>query len=151
MWAGVAGGMAEYFDLDPSLVRLMWVLATVLTGGLAVPVYILAWVILPREDQPPVAGPPDWHAWPREAQAESQQSPYTAPTGYTGYDWHRFNGRHHPRTTGIVLVTLGALLLAANTGVFSWIDWHLLWPLVFIGIGAALLARQSNHGGHYGE
>ena len=26
MWAGVAGGMAEYFDLDPSLVRLLWVL-----------------------------------------------------------------------------------------------------------------------------
>ncbi|MBV9581631.1 MAG: PspC domain-containing protein, partial [Chloroflexi bacterium] len=38
MWAGVAGGIAEYVDLDPSLVRLLWVLATVVTGGLAVPV-----------------------------------------------------------------------------------------------------------------
>src|SRR5919204_6628829 len=69
MWAGVAGGMAEYFELDPSLVRLMWVLAAVLTGGLAVPVYILAWIIMPRDDRPPAGGPPDWHAWPGEAQA----------------------------------------------------------------------------------
>src|SRR5215468_2650525 len=63
MWAGVAGGMAEYFDLDPSLVRLLWVAATVVTGGLAVPVYILAWIILPRDDRPPNVGPGAWHDW----------------------------------------------------------------------------------------
>ena len=51
MWAGVAGGLAEYFDLDPALVRLLWVAAAVVSGGLAVPVYILAWIILPRDDR----------------------------------------------------------------------------------------------------
>ena len=35
MWAGVAGGMAEYFDLDPALVRLLWVAAAVVVGGIA--------------------------------------------------------------------------------------------------------------------
>src|ERR1700693_5663482 len=52
MWAGVAGGMAEYFDIDPALMRLIWVAATVVSGGLGVAVYILAWVILPRADRP---------------------------------------------------------------------------------------------------
>src|SRR6267142_5843227 len=63
MWAGVAGGMAEYFDLDPALVRLMWVAAAVVSGGLAVPVYILAWIILPRDDRAPTSGAAGGHVW----------------------------------------------------------------------------------------
>src|ERR671932_620880 len=66
MWAGVAGGLAEYFDLDPALVRLAWVLAAVLSGGLAVPVYIVAWIILPRDDRPPTYGSPAIHDWSQE-------------------------------------------------------------------------------------
>src|SRR5207247_287989 len=31
---------------------------------------------------------------------------------------------HHPKSTGIVLVALGVLLLAANAGWFNWINWH---------------------------
>ena len=52
MWAGVAGGLAEYLDLDPALVRLIWVLAAVLTHGLAIPIYIVAWIVMPRDDRP---------------------------------------------------------------------------------------------------
>src|SRR5689334_1891120 len=73
MWAGVAGGMAEYFDLDPSLVRLLWVAATVVTGGLAVPVYILAWIILPRDDRTVAYGPGAWHDWSEEFHRETQR------------------------------------------------------------------------------
>jgi phage shock protein PspC (stress-responsive transcriptional regulator) len=73
MWAGVAGGMAEYFELDPSLVRLLWVAATVVTGGLAVPVYILAWIILPRDDRPVNYGPGGWHDWSEEFHIETQR------------------------------------------------------------------------------
>ena len=46
MWAGVAGGLAEYFDLDPVVVRLIWVAAGVLTGGLAIPVYGVMWLVI---------------------------------------------------------------------------------------------------------
>src|SRR3977135_2858735 len=73
MWAGVAGGMAEYFELDPALVRLLWVAAAVVTGGLAVPVYILAWIILPRDDRSTVVGPPQWRDWSQEFHTETQR------------------------------------------------------------------------------
>src|SRR5262245_6587275 len=67
MWAGVAGGLAEYFDIDPSLVRLIWVAAAVVSGGLAIPIYILAWIILPRDDRPPAtSGPAAWRDWSQE-------------------------------------------------------------------------------------
>ena len=46
--AGVCLGVAEYFDLDVSLVRLVWLLAAVLTGvGLLT--YPIAWIVMPEE------------------------------------------------------------------------------------------------------
>src|SRR5207244_3899272 len=66
MWAGVAGGLAEYFDLDPALVRLLWVAAAVVSDGLAIPVYILAWIILPREDRGADVSPSAWRDWSQE-------------------------------------------------------------------------------------
>src|SRR2546423_14793813 len=51
MIGGVAGGTAEYFDADPTLVRLIWVVVTIATGGLAVFAYLLLWIIVPLEGQ----------------------------------------------------------------------------------------------------
>jgi phage shock protein C len=73
MWAGVCGGLAEYFDIDPALMRLLWVAAAVVTGGLAVPVYFLAWIILPRDDRAPVTGQQQWRDWSQEFHAETQR------------------------------------------------------------------------------
>jgi phage shock protein C len=170
MWAGVAGGIAEYFDLDPSLVRLLWVAATVVSGGLAVPIYILAWIILPRDDRVPGGG---WQDWSAEFHSETQRladearrvasdvrgtsttstaSSTPAPPSPAEPWWQseryveRQHHHRHPRSTGIVLVTLGILLLAANAGVFTWIEWRTMWPLIFIGLGVILLARQSGWG-----
>ena len=185
MWAGVAGGMAEYFDLDPSLVRLLWVAATVVTGGLAVPVYILAWIILPRDDRGVSYGPSAWHDWSEEFHNETQRlaeearrvaddvrghawrapEPPPSTPGSPASDkaapassaapvedaWWRseryvepHRGHHrHSKSTGVVLVALGVLLLAANAGVFRWIDGRTMWPLILIGLGVILLGRQS--------
>src|SRR5262245_17932338 len=43
--------MADYFDVDPVIMRIIWVAAGVLTGGLAIPAYIVMWLIMPRDDQ----------------------------------------------------------------------------------------------------
>jgi phage shock protein C len=197
MWAGVAGGMAEYFDLDPNLVRLLWVVATVLSHGAGVAVYILFWVILPRDDRAPDVEGHNWRDWSDEFHSETQRlaeearrmaddmrgvghtwrapnpdepgpgetprDPATAkgtPGAYVGsppaepawwadpardVERHRSYGGH-PRSTGIVLVTLGVVLLAANAGIFSWIDWPTMWPVIFIGLGVILLARRSGWG-----
>jgi phage shock protein PspC (stress-responsive transcriptional regulator) len=192
MWAGVAGGMAEFFELDPSLVRLLWVAATVVTGGLAVAVYILAWIVLPRDDRRSGGGPHSWHDWSQEfhdetrrmaeearrvaddvreashgwrapepgappssssatsASSSSSTPPVPGPSPEEDAWWRsdryveRHHGHHYPaRSAGVVLVVLGVLLLAANAGVFTWIQWRTMWPLIFIGLGVILLGRQS--------
>jgi phage shock protein PspC (stress-responsive transcriptional regulator) len=48
MLAGVAAGLAEYFDVDPTLVRVGFV-ALSLLGGIAVPLYLAGWLLIPDE------------------------------------------------------------------------------------------------------
>ncbi len=47
MIAGVCGGIAEYFDIDPTLVRLIFVIATL--SGVSVLLYIIAIFIIPKD------------------------------------------------------------------------------------------------------
>jgi phage shock protein PspC (stress-responsive transcriptional regulator) len=49
MLAGVAAGLGEYFDVDPTLVRVGFV-ALSLLGGIAVPLYLAGWLLIPDED-----------------------------------------------------------------------------------------------------
>ena len=49
MIAGVAGGMAVYAGIDPTIARLIWVLAFATTGPLALFLYVLCAIIIPRE------------------------------------------------------------------------------------------------------
>ncbi len=48
MLAGVAVGLADYFDVDPTLVRIGFV-ALSLLGGLAVPIYLAGWLLIPED------------------------------------------------------------------------------------------------------
>lgn len=49
MVAGVAAGLADYFDVDPTIVRVGFV-ALAFLGGLAVPLYVAGWLLIPDED-----------------------------------------------------------------------------------------------------
>ena len=48
MLAGVCGGIGEYFALDPTLVRLVFVLLAVFTG-IGVLAYIVLWIVVPEQ------------------------------------------------------------------------------------------------------
>ncbi|MGA2930838.1 MAG: PspC domain-containing protein [Acidimicrobiales bacterium] len=48
MLAGVAAGLADYFDVDPTIVRIAFV-ALAFLGGLAVPLYLAGWLLIPDE------------------------------------------------------------------------------------------------------
>jgi len=48
MIAGVAGGVADYLNMDPTLVRLLFVLLA-LAGGPGILIYIILWIVMPEE------------------------------------------------------------------------------------------------------
>ena len=49
MIAGVCGGIGEYLEIDPTVVRLIWVLLVFLSFGAAIIAYIIAWIIVPEK------------------------------------------------------------------------------------------------------
>ena len=46
--AGVCGGIGEYFNIDPVIIRLLWTLF-IFVGGSGILAYIIAWIIIPKE------------------------------------------------------------------------------------------------------
>ncbi|MGN9776348.1 PspC domain-containing protein [Micromonospora sp. H33] len=77
MVAGVASGVGRYFDVDPTLVRVIFAVTGLLTGGLALLAYPIMWFLMPEEP----AGAP---AWPHPtAAAPATPNPTTAPAPTT--------------------------------------------------------------------
>ena len=56
MISGVCGGIAEYFGLDATVVRLAWALLTIFPGAIVLGVlaYLVAWAVIPRAAAPPL-------------------------------------------------------------------------------------------------
>jgi phage shock protein PspC (stress-responsive transcriptional regulator) len=48
---GVCAGLGEHLDVDPTVIRLVWAVVTVLSIGTGIIIYILAWIIIPEEGQ----------------------------------------------------------------------------------------------------
>jgi len=53
-WAGVCGGLGEYLDVDPTVIRIIWVVLSIVPGGIigGLLVYLLAWMVMPEEQRP---------------------------------------------------------------------------------------------------
>jgi phage shock protein PspC (stress-responsive transcriptional regulator) len=120
--AGVASGVAEFFGLDATLVRVLWFLS-IFFGGVSLLLYIGLAIIVPVE--PLAAG----------AAADAA----TGPAGAAEPHRHGPGGGGRWVTFfGIALILLGglALLNAALPGIAAA---RYLWPLFFIGVGAVLV------------
>jgi phage shock protein C len=48
MFGGVCGGLGEYADIDPSLIRIFLVILIVFSWGMFLLIYIIAWIIIPQ-------------------------------------------------------------------------------------------------------
>ena len=126
MIAGVASGTAEYFGLDPSLVRILW-LISIFFGGFSILLYIAMAIIVPLE--PLTAEAAAAHA----AAAASG----TEPAG------HRHRGGEGRLLTflGVILLLIGGLALV-DTFAPGWATWRQLWPLLFVGAGGFLVINS---------
>jgi phage shock protein PspC (stress-responsive transcriptional regulator) len=145
--AGVASGVAERFDLDPTLVRVLWLLS-VFFGGFGLVAYIVMAIIVPLE-------PADGLLVAMAATDPSAEGVSRAASGAAPGGWHAMpvEHRHVPRDTGrlatgagIVLILFGALALV-DTLLPDWADHgRFLWPAFILGIGVLLLASAVRRG-----
>ncbi len=122
MLFGVAGGMADWLDLDPSIVRLVWALL-ILAGGVGILLYIVAALVVPE-------APFGYGATSGDAAPGS--SPAAPPArGERGRD--AGNGGV---ILGIILVAVGAWFLIDR---YVDIDTSWLVPGILIVVGVALV------------
>ena len=49
MIAGVCAGFALYFGIDTTLMRVIWIVLFFVTGGIALLVYLIAWIVMPKD------------------------------------------------------------------------------------------------------
>ncbi|MGH7826278.1 MAG: PspC domain-containing protein [Candidatus Binatia bacterium] len=49
--AGISGGLGDYFNCDPNLIRVAWVVATFLSAGIAILLYLALIFVIPNEDE----------------------------------------------------------------------------------------------------
>jgi phage shock protein C len=48
MLGGVCGGLGEHIDVDPTIIRLVWAVVTVLSVGMGILIYLIAWILIPE-------------------------------------------------------------------------------------------------------
>ncbi|NQV01342.1 MAG: PspC domain-containing protein [Bacteroidia bacterium] len=117
---GVASGLANYFKLDPLLVRLLFVIFAIVGGG-AVIIYIILWIVTPD-------GPMENNQTQNSTNMESKESPNKQSQEAK---------QKGNLIGGLVLITLGAIFLADQF--IPRLDFGDLWPVILIVIGVALL------------
>ncbi|MHB1132327.1 MAG: PspC domain-containing protein [Chloroflexota bacterium] len=144
--AGVCGGLGRYFDTDPVIWRLGFVLVT-LMGGAGLLAYIVLAIVLPEEPRASVV--PGTTGATLGEDAEPLATSGGATEDLRDWSETRYDSledlerrQRNRQMGGLVLIGLGVLFLLSNLNVFWWLDWGRLWPAVLIVIGLALLLNQ---------
>jgi phage shock protein C len=119
--AGVCSGVAEYFEIDPTIVRIIWLLSII--PGIGIIAYIICWLAMPEKTTANYISV-------SESEGGSEQ---------TSVDKDRSK-----RILGIALIIIGCLFLLER---FSrWFDMSIIIPLGIIGVGLFVLfnARRES-------
>jgi phage shock protein PspC (stress-responsive transcriptional regulator) len=125
---GVAGGLGEYLDVDPVLIRIAFVVAFFF-GGVGILAYIIAWIIIPEQPREIAMSTP---IDPQQSTVPPQPQPPQPPRP-------EYRHGHGSIVGGLVLLVIGFLFLAENfLPDFHFGDW---WPLILVAIGVGMLYR----------
>jgi phage shock protein C len=134
--AGVCGGVGEYLNIDPTFVRIFFVLFA-LTNGIGILVYFLMWIIIPPEDARSVSL--------RES-ARTGADEIVEHAHSIGEDIRQVV-RNPTSTTwiyvgaGLIIIGFFALLNSLPWRWLHWLNWNLFWPVLLILGGIALIVR----------
>ncbi len=128
---GVCGGLAEYFGVDPVLVRAAFVVVTLIWGA-GLLVYIALMIIMPTRDS---AGTPS-ETMQRTIDDLSQEAQQKAKDVA---DALRASSQRRRNAFAIVLIVAGALLLAGHVGAFTVFTFFIVAPVLLMGLGIAVL------------
>ncbi|MFQ5718902.1 MAG: PspC domain-containing protein [Acidobacteriota bacterium] len=142
MVGGVAAGLGDYLDVDPVIIRLVFVLLC-LAGGSGVLLYLVCWLLMPRSDPD---GAPEASAMPTAEEFADE----VREAGERVADTFRRSASGPGRgrlLAGAGLIAVGVLFLIDRFVDVWWLDVWRLWPLLLVAAGVAILLRSRDQGG----
>lgn len=132
---GVCGGLGEYFNIDPMIVRIIFVLLA-LWGGIGIVLYIIGMIIIPPEGEESIIKSKNKEELKEKIESVAADIKETVKT--------RKDSNKGEKVLGLILVLVGFILLF-NT-FFPWASFERLWPLVLVVIGVAILLSGTKKG-----
>lgn len=133
---GVCGGIAEYFGIDPTIVRLAFVLFAFIEGA-GVIAYIIAWIIVPERPSTESNNSVD-EIYDVDLEDEDQEGEYN--TTQNKDKTEKKNKENRKRILGLILVALGIFFI-----INKWLPafyWRRFWPIILIVLGVVLIYRE---------
>lgn len=159
MLGGVAAGVADYFLVDPTLVRVLWAVLALFSGGVLLVLYVVMWIVVPEEPLEEAVGSA---STPEGATAGGTPTGGTTPGAVPvvrrlDADQRRaarqrrraeraartegsMRGLSAGAVFGIVLIVLGGWFLLEM--LVPWLDLGRLWPVFLIALGVIVLVTS---------
>lgn len=141
---GVAGGLAEYFGMDPTIIRIIFILLTLMGGG-GVLIYLILWIVVPEKYNvyPPYTAPytrPDSFTSSGSGIGETyegyMEGTIPPPVVDTKGSGKKFDGS---LIAGLVMILIGSFFLFERF--IPNIDFEDFWPLLLVLIGVIMIFR----------
>lgn len=160
--AGVSSGLAEYMQVDITIVRLLFVLSTLFLAGGGIIVYIVMWIVVPVNNDP-LAKMKKFNEQ-FEKHKSAFNGPFDAPQNTAETKWNTpntdfntfndMNSFQKPQSNdtgrtigGLILLVLGFYFLLRQLDILPhWLNiWKIykLWPLALVAIGISLIFRNQ--------
>jgi len=135
--AGVCAGLADYFDFDVTIIRVLLIISVFITGGAAILLYIILAIILPVDDGATV-----------KAHATVDGEEIGKKIKDLGHEMQSNGSANRVRNyLGCGLVLFGTWLLLAQLfpawGIFRW---EFIWPVILIFVGITVFAKGVKNG-----
>ncbi len=130
--AGVCGGLAAYFGIDPVLVRLAFVVVSAVWGS-GLLVYVVLAVIMPR----PGSTGSTAETVRRNIDELSDQAHERADA--LRQTWRTADRRRRRTIFALALIAVGLLMLGGQFGVFMLLTWAVVAPVLMVLLGIAIL------------
>lgn len=145
--AGVCAGLAEYFAVDPTIVRLIFILITLLWGS-GILIYLILWLLMPKNpNEPALIDEEKMKEFVQDVKEKAQdfKESLKKESGAAELKSKDINKRRGG-ILGWILIIAGGLLLLKN--IFPWTFGFYAsryWPVVFLVIGIILLFHSSSN------
>ena len=131
---GVAGGLAEYFEIDPTLVRIIFVILSI-WGGIGIALYIILAIAIPEREEGEIMA---------DKKIKTVKPVETKKTKVIAEDvderpvFRRWQGE---QLFGAIVLGIGLIFLLENF--IPGFSFGRLWPLILIGLGLWMIAGRE--------